>query len=105
MSKKRAQPESAESIIARHEQIRRIRTRFANQARDAKRRHAAARGIPIPRWEAYWRELDEWKNLMIEQEIDKELHANGHAPTPPTTPIPPPHKPDNLEKVGGNSRG
>ena len=103
MGKNTTEPETAESIIARHMQVQESRNRFVNQARDAKRKLAAARGIPILRWEEYWAELDEWRVLMVEQEVERELYRIGQAPTPPTTPIPRPGKPGNLENVGGNS--
>jgi hypothetical protein len=60
--------------------------------------------MAIPRWEDYWKELDEWRDLVVEQEIDRELYQHGFAPTPPTTPVPRPVKPKDLENVGGNSR-
>jgi hypothetical protein len=105
MGKKATIPaDTAESIIARHKQAQESRNRFVTQARDAKRRLAAVQGIAIPAWEKYWEELDEWKNLIVEEEIDRELHQNGMAPTPPTTPIPRPPKPEHLELVTGKSR-
>jgi hypothetical protein len=70
MGTKTAEPETAESIIARHKQVQASRNRFVHQARDGKRKLAAAKGIAIPKWEKYWRELGEWKDLIVEQEID-----------------------------------
>lgn len=104
MGKKIPQPKTSESIIAQLKQAQEPHSRFINQARDAKRKLAAAQGMAIPRWEDYWKELDEWRDLVVEQEIDRELYQHGFAPTPPTTPVPRPVKPKDLENVGGNSR-
>ncbi len=52
----------------------------------------------------YWKDLDEWKDLMVEQEIDRELYQHDLAPTPPTTSIPRPRKPKDLENVGANAK-
>jgi hypothetical protein len=104
MGKKKAVLDTAESIIARHKQAQESRNQFVIRARNAKRKLAAAQGTTIPAWEKYWKELDEWKNLTVEYGIDRELHQNGFAPTPPTTPIPRPPKPENLEDVRGKSR-
>jgi hypothetical protein len=104
MGKNTTEPETAESIIARHKQVHASRNRFVHQARAGKRKLAAAKGIAIPKWEKYWRELDEWKDLIVEQAIDRELYQHDLAPTPPTTPIPRPPKPKDLENVGGNSK-
>lgn len=104
MGNKISEPEPGESIISRHKQRQESRNRYVQRARDGKRKLAAAQGIAIPRWEEYWKELDEWWDFVMEQDIDRELYQNGLAPTPPTAPIPRPHKPGNLEKVGGNSK-
>lgn len=104
MGKKSADPETSESIIARHKQAQEPHDLFINKARDAKRKAAAAQGIAIPKWERYWEDLDEWRSLVIEQEIDRDLYQHGFAPTPPTSPIPRPLKPKDLEDVGGNSK-
>jgi hypothetical protein len=97
MGSQNVEPETAESIIARHKQVQASRNKFVYQARDGKRKLAATQGIAIPKWEMYWKELDEWKDLMVEEEIDL-------APTPPTTPIPRPRKPKDLENVGANAK-
>ncbi len=104
MGSQNVEPESAESIIARHKQVQVSRNKFVYQARDGKRKLAAAQSISIPKWEMYWKELDEWKDLMVEQEIDRELYQHDLAPTPPTTPIPRPRKPKDLENVGANAK-
>lgn len=98
------EPETAESIIARHKQVQASRNTFVYKARDGKRKLAAAQGIAIPKWEMYWKVLDEWRDLMVEQELDRELYQHDLAPTPPTTPIPRPPKPKDLENVGANAK-
>ena len=89
--------ESPQAIIARHHQARGTRHQDAQQSRDFTRRRARELNIEIPGWEEYWKALDEWKNQVTEREIERDLYKIGQAPTPPTTPIPRPSKPDNLE--------
>ena len=97
-------PETEETIINRHKEKRDASKKFINQARDATRKLAIAQGIAIPNWESYWEDLDDWKNFIMEQEIDRELFEHDLAPGGlSTTPIPRLPKPDNLEQVGGNS--
>jgi hypothetical protein len=91
--------ELAQAIIAHHYQARDTRHQGAQQSRDFTRRCARELDIDIPGWEEYWKALDEWKTLITEREIERDLYKIGQAPTPPTTPIPRPSKPDNLEHV------
>ena len=54
--------------------------------------------MSIPKWEAYWAELDEWKKFAADRDIEKELHPLGFAPPPLDLP-PRPVRPDDLEDV------
>jgi hypothetical protein len=96
--------ESPQAIIARHHQACDTRHQDAQQSRDFARRRAHELNIEIPCWEEYWKALDEWKNLVTEREIERDLYKIGQAPTPPTSPIQRPSKPDNLEHIEVHQR-
>lgn len=87
-----------DEIIAKHEKTQKSRERYTKTARDAKRKIAASKGMNIPKWEAYWAELDEWKKFAADRDIEKELHPLGFAPPPLDLP-PRPVRPDDLEDV------
>ncbi|KAH9223410.1 hypothetical protein DL95DRAFT_96293 [Leptodontidium sp. 2 PMI_412] len=87
-----------DSILLKHEQTQKSRDRYTKTARDAKRKIAASKGVTIPKWEAYWKELDEWKKFAADRDIEKELHPLGLAPPPLELP-PRPARPDDLEDV------
>jgi hypothetical protein len=53
----------------------------------------------VPEWKKHWKALDEWKDLVTEREIERDLYKIRQAPKPPTTSISRPNKPNNLEHI------
>ncbi|KAL2073331.1 hypothetical protein VTL71DRAFT_10655 [Oculimacula yallundae] len=71
---------------------------YTKKARDAKRKIAASKGMSIPKWEAYWKQLDKWKKFAADRGIENELHPLGLAPPPLDIPARP-EKPGDMEDV------
>jgi len=51
----------------------------------------------------YWESLDEWKALVAERGIERDLYKLGLCPTPSASPIPRPAKPEGPENIPGQS--
>ncbi len=79
--------ELAISIIARHNRIYENQLKYTKQARDEIRRQARAQSIEVPIWESHWKELDEWKDLIAQHNLEEEPSNFDLAP-PPLTPPP-----------------
>ncbi|XMA13438.1 hypothetical protein WAI453_006229 [Rhynchosporium graminicola] len=60
-----------DNILHKHEKTQQSRERYTKMARDSKCKIASSKGIQIPKWETYWKELDEWKKLAADREIEK----------------------------------
>ncbi|KAI9049913.1 hypothetical protein LZ554_006060 [Drepanopeziza brunnea f. sp. 'monogermtubi'] len=96
--KKPTLQEYGAALEAKHYETQKLRARYTKLTRDTKRKIARSKNMEIPKWEAYWKVIDEWKEIVATYEIEKELHPLGLAPSPERIP-PRPVRPDDLEDV------